>query len=33
MKLDEKGEWVDTTDVTMGQAPARRSVETKLRKR
>jgi hypothetical protein len=32
MKLDDKGEWVDATDVTMGQAPARRSVETKLRK-
>lgn len=32
MKLSDKGEWVETTEVTMGQAPLRRSMEMKLRK-
>jgi hypothetical protein len=32
MKLSDKGEWVETSYVTMGTAPPRRTVEMKLHK-
>ena len=32
MKLGDKGEWVETSYVTMGTAPPRRTVEMKLHK-
>jgi len=32
MKLSDKGEWLETTDVTMGSQPPRRSVQMALKK-
>ena len=32
MKLDEKGEWVETTEVSIGGAPPRRMLEMRVRK-
>lgn len=32
MKLTDDGNWLETTEVTMGSAPLRRTVEMKLRK-
>ncbi|HTS25334.1 MAG TPA: hypothetical protein VMH81_05645 [Bryobacteraceae bacterium] len=32
MKLTDDGDWQETTDVTMGSAPPRRTVEMKLRR-
>ena len=32
MKLTDDGDWLETTEVTMGSSPPRRTVEMKLRK-
>jgi hypothetical protein len=32
MKLSDDGNWLETTDVTMGSAPPRRTVEMNLRR-